>query len=66
MSNIEHLVENGLTRLEKKLSYQQWMEETKQDVNWNEHVNMTIEELWEICQYIICVWIPFSEEKWNE
>lgn len=56
MSNLEHLVENGLVSLEKGMSYEEWMERMKKDCNWRGNENITIKNLWEICQYVFCVW----------
>ena len=53
MSNLEHLLENGLMRLSRdKLSYEEWIEETSKDCNWTPWVCININDLWEICQYI--------------
>ena len=56
MSNLEHLVENGLVSLDKGMSYEEWMEKMKGDCNWRGNENITINNLWEICQYVFCVW----------
>ena len=54
MSNLEHLIENGLCRLQESKSYAEWREIMQQDVNWdgNEELYITIDTLWEICQYV--------------
>lgn len=49
MSCLEHLIENGLIALEKHAD--NWEEIMKNDVNLP-HTNISIEDLWEICQYI--------------
>ena len=56
MSNLEHLIENGLVSLEKDMSYEEWMETMKEDRNWHGNENITIKNLWEICQYVFYVW----------
>lgn len=58
MSNLEHLVENGLCRLSEGKSYTEWCEIMQQDVNWdgNEELFITVDTLWEICQYVIFTW----------
>ena len=52
MSNIEHLVENGLSLLEEDIPYSEWRDIMFDDVNWNPEIGMTLSELWVICQYI--------------
>lgn len=64
MSNVEHLVENGLVRLKDGLSYKEWLEATRKDVNWNDNINMTLDELWDICQYVTYTWVPC--ELWED
>ena len=56
MSNLEHLVENGLVALDKGMPYEEWMKKMKDDCNWRGNENITINNLWEICQYVFCVW----------
>lgn len=58
MSNLEHLIENGLCRLQDGKSYAEWREIMQHDVNWdgNEEMFITVDTLWEICQYVICTW----------
>ena len=56
MSNLEHLIENGLCRLSEGKSYRDWHEIIQQDCNWEGNENITIDNLWEICQYVIFVW----------
>lgn len=56
MSNLEHLIENGLSCIEKCESYREWRETMQQDCNWEGNENITIDNLWEICQYVIFVW----------
>ena len=56
MSNLEHLIENGLCRLSEGKSYRDWREIMQQDCNWEGNENITIDNLWEICQYVIFTW----------
>lgn len=56
MSNLEHLIENGLSRLSEGRSYREWREIMQSDCNWSSNENITIDNLWEICQYVVCVW----------
>ena len=53
MSNLEHLVENGLYCLEERKNYEDWYQRMLDDCNWSPHVGLTIDDLWEICQYVI-------------
>lgn len=57
MRCLEHLVENGLLTM-KKLNYNEsraeWIEYMKNDVNLP-YTNISLEDLWTICQYIIYV-----------
>ena len=56
MSNLEHLIENGLCHLSEGKSYREWHELMQQDCNWNGNENITLDNLWEICQYVIFTW----------
>ena len=56
MSNLEHLIENGLCRLSEGRSYREWREIMQQDCNWEGNENILIDNLWEICQYVIFTW----------
>lgn len=56
MSNLEHLIENGLCLLVEGKSYREWRELMQQDCNWGENENITLDNLWEICQYVIFTW----------
>lgn len=64
MSNLEHLIENGLSRLDEGKTYREWREIMQQDCNWEGNENITIDNLWEICQYVIFTWD--SERTLNE
>lgn len=56
MSNLEHLIENGLCLLDEGKSYIEWRELMQQDCNWAGNENITLDNLWEICQYVIFTW----------
>lgn len=58
MSNLEHLVENGLDRLMNDFSSrEEWIQTMRDDPNWAGNENITIDQLWEICQYVICTYV---------
>jgi len=66
MSNLEHLVENGLCLLEKDISYEEWNERMSKDPNWLYNENITLDNLWEICQYVYYSWgTRYHEYKYN-
>ena len=58
MSNLKHLIENGLRLIQEGRSYREWCEIMQQDVYWNENEEemLTVDILWEILQYIIYTW----------
>ncbi len=56
MSCLEHLVENGLCLLSDGKSYEEWHDIMQDDCNWKNNENITLDNLWEICQYVIFVW----------
>lgn len=51
MSNVEHLIENGLSNF-GKMSAEEWEEKMLQDPNWQPWIAITIDELYEICSYV--------------
>lgn len=51
MSNIQHLIENGLGNY-GKMSAEEWEEKMLQDPNWQPWIAITIDELYEICNYV--------------
>lgn len=51
MSNIQHLIENGLG-IYSKMSAEEWKEKMLQDPNWQPWIAITIDELYEICSYV--------------
>ena len=57
MSNLEHLVENGIKHGAKLISRQLWEQIMKDDPNWPGNENITIDQLWEVCQYVICTYV---------
>lgn len=61
MSNLEHLIENGLSALKRGVGYEKWLKTMKDDVNWQGNENISIEQLWTICQYVIYTWIPSTQ-----
>lgn len=62
MSNLEHLIENGLCLLDEGKSYREWRELMQQDCNWYGNENITLDNLWEICQYVIFTWDSNKED----
>ena len=63
MSNLDHLIENGLSALKRGVSYEKWLKTMKNDVNWQGNENISIEQLWTICQYVIYTWIPSAQPE---
>jgi len=62
LSNLEHLIENGLCCLEKGVSKEEWEEQMHDDCNWKGNENITIKNLWEICQYVIYTWCEYMNK----
>ena len=62
MSNLEHLIENGLVAIERCDGYDDWHDHIKDDPNWD-NVWVSIEDLWTICQYVIYTWCPMRCEE---
>lgn len=52
MSNLEHLVENGIIVMEQ-LPASEWEECLLKDPNWEGVNSITIDDLWTICQYVV-------------
>ena len=63
MSNLEHLIENGLCCLDEGTSYREWLEIMQKDCNWKGNENITLDNLWEICQCIIFTWDSEKERR---
>ena len=62
MSNLEHLVENGLGILENGYSSEEWFNRMSADINWEYVENITVDDLWEICQYVFYTWADRKTE----
>ena len=56
MSNLEHLIETGLCRMKEGKSYKEWRDVMRDNCNWEGNENITLDNLWEICQYVIYSW----------
>ena len=65
MSNLKHLIENGLRHIQEGKSYREWCEIMQQDVYWNENEEemLTVDILWEILQYVIYTWDSEEEDS---
>ena len=66
MSNLEHLVENGLVILENGYSSEEWFNRMSADINWEYVENITVDDLWEICQYVFYTWADRKTEPQTE
>lgn len=55
MSNLEHLIENTLVCIENKLPYKRILDFIKNDPNF-EGNPLSVDEVWEICQYVYYTW----------
>lgn len=64
MSNLEHLLENGLIAMQSMTSTE-WEKQMRKDPNWEGNEHISIDDLWEICQYVIYRW-SYKEEFENE
>lgn len=62
MSNLEHLVENGLIMMTRCNGYDDWYSHIADDPNWD-GVLVNIEDLWTICQYVIYTWCQMRCEE---
>lgn len=62
MSNLEHLIENGLIMMTRCNGYDNWYSHIADDPNWD-GVLVNIEDLWTICQYVIYTWCPMRCEE---
>ena len=52
MSNLEHLVENGILAMEI-YNPKEWYQYMQKDLNWSGNEHITIDDLWTICQYVV-------------
>lgn len=59
MTCLEHLVENGLAAV-KENNHDGWMKIMREDHNLL-HTNITLEDLWTICQYVEYVKCMYCE-----
>ena len=66
MSNLEHLIENGLCRLKETENYGEWNKQMYEDPNWKPYIGITIDDLWVVCQYVQYTWIPELYDEINE
>lgn len=62
MSNIEHLIENAIVKLEEGKTYQDWLD------MWPQHEMLKLvksppEEIWQMAQY--CVYTYGQNIKWD-
>ena len=63
MSDLEHLIENTLVRMKnKELSAYQIKQEIVNDPNFA-GTNLSVDDIWEICQYIMYTWCAYCPEK---
>lgn len=53
MTNLEHLIENGIVAMEKKMTPQDWISHMANDTNWKGNERFTMDDIWEICQYAV-------------
>ena len=65
MTNLEHLLENGLCEI-KFNKYKNWCAIMKRDPNWRGNEHIKLDDLWEICQYIEYVKCQNCERKMDE
>ena len=52
MSNLEHLIENGILAMET-YNPNEWYQHMQKDINWQGNEHITINDLWVICQYVV-------------
>ena len=62
MSNLEHLIENGLVAMVDCDGWNDWYARMKDDTNWRVISGLSEEDLWTICQYVIYSWCPMRCE----
>lgn len=62
MTNLEHFVENGLVLLEQGVEPDEWRHRMSSDLNRPE-VSVSVDEMWEICQYIYYSYLPAREDE---
>lgn len=64
MTCLEHFVENGLCLIDK-VSPEEWRSRMKRDPNLK-YIRLTIDELWEIVQYVRYSYLPCRIEEERE
>lgn len=60
MTNLEHLIENGLEAI-KTLEREDWLRFMVKDINLQE-TDIMLSDLWEICQYVQYSYIPATDQ----
>ena len=55
MTNLEHLLENGLRLMGQVGSPEEWFVKMDTDPNWKGNENIALSDLWTICQYVVYV-----------
>ena len=64
MTCLEHLIENGLD-CANKYNYNDFIKIMSKDINLS-YTKLNVEDLWEICQYIIYDYCIYCERIKNE
>ena len=73
MSNLEHLIENEMVRLEDfydsgdkdvNTFNEQWRLSIIADVNY-EGINISPDDIMEICTYFLCTWCGTCDKEWR-
>ncbi len=66
MSNFEHLIENALYLYERDdITPEEWRERMRDDCNWKGNEHITMDELQQICSYVILTWCGWCEKNEN-
>lgn len=64
MSNLEHLIENGLLLFEREdITLEEWENRMRKDCNWAGNENITMDNLATICMYVIYTWCGTCENN---
>ena len=61
MTCLEHIIENTLCRFEEDKSPEEIMKAIDTDMN-KPYVNISSNEIFEICQYVYYCWYPNTKE----
>ena len=73
MSNLEHLIENAMVRLEDFFNsgdkdvntfHERWRNSIITDVNF-EGINISPNDIMKICTYFFCTWCGNCEKNWR-